>query len=330
MPTSASSVRPSTSGEQVGVRVERRRVEVPARRREHAQPLLAEPLVLGDVALAGTRRRSRSATRSRVASVVRRAREQLVRRALDEAAHDVAARLVLHPVEGRHQLVRGVERQLGDARVRLARRRRRRGRPSRRGRRARPRSGRRSCSPSCTTASEASTIGSRNWSSGTSGSPDDVLDRPLGRVAAAGDRVAAARDRQLDRRHLVQRQRPGLVGVDRRRRAERLGRAQPLHDRVRLREHAACPSRGSSSRPRAGRSGSPRRRTRSAAVKTVVEGLAAREVEHDRDRRPRAPAMTRIWLVSFVELLRQRRLDVVLGAAACARCGRPRSTSRSP
>ena len=63
---------------------------------------------------------------------------------LTKHAHDVLAGLVLHPVEGRHQLVGGVERQLGDARVALARRRRRRRRPSRRARRARPRSGRRS------------------------------------------------------------------------------------------------------------------------------------------------------------------------------------------
>ena len=66
--------------------------------------------------------------------------------------------------------------------------------------------------------------------------PGDPLDPALRGVAVAVDRVAAARDRQLDRRHLVERQRPGLVGVDRRGRAERLRRAKTLHDRVRLGE----------------------------------------------------------------------------------------------
>ena len=46
MPTSASTRQPVEQGQQVGVRVERRRVEVLARRRQHAQALLAEALVL--------------------------------------------------------------------------------------------------------------------------------------------------------------------------------------------------------------------------------------------------------------------------------------------
>ena len=46
--------------------------------------------------------------------------QQLVRRALDVAADDVVAVLVGHPVERGHELVRGVERDLGDARVLLA------------------------------------------------------------------------------------------------------------------------------------------------------------------------------------------------------------------
>ena len=66
--------------------------------------------------------------------------------------------------------------------------------------------------------------------------PSNVLDRPLRRVASAGDGVASAWDRQLDRRHLVERQRAGLVGVDRRCRAERLRCAQAFHDRVRASE----------------------------------------------------------------------------------------------
>ena len=166
---------------------------------------------------------------------LRRAGEQLVGSALDEAADDLAARLVLHPVEGRHQLVRGVERQLRDPRIRLPRR----------------------------DGGQAALLAEHD--EGALGRvpdqfavlddrvagedqrlherlevdvrlPRELLDHTLGRIAVAVDRVAAARDRQLHGRHLIERQRPGLVGVDGRRRAERLGGAQSLHDGVRLRE----------------------------------------------------------------------------------------------
>ena len=49
-----------------------------------------------------------------------RARQELVRRALDEGADDRLARVVLHPVERGHELVGRVERQGRDARVALA------------------------------------------------------------------------------------------------------------------------------------------------------------------------------------------------------------------
>ena len=99
--------------EQVGVRIEAVRIEVAPRRCQHAQPLLAEPLVLGLVAFL-----HRVVDRDR-AQVVRgqgrgRAGEHLVRRAFHEAADDVVFVLVLHPVEGRHQLVVGVEWQRRD------------------------------------------------------------------------------------------------------------------------------------------------------------------------------------------------------------------------
>ena len=225
---------PVQQREEVGVRVERRRVEVLPPCREDAETLLAEPLVLGLVALlepgvdldqVEVVRRER----------LRRAGEQLVGRALDEAADDVAARLVLHPVEGRHQLVRGVERQLRDPRIRLARRDR--GEPALLAEHDEGALGR--------VPDQLAVVDDR-----VAGEHQrlhellevdvrlsrDLLDHALGRVAVAVDRVAAARDRQLHRGHLVERQRPGLVGVDGRRRAERLGRAQPLHDGVRLRE----------------------------------------------------------------------------------------------
>ena len=51
-------------------------------------------------------------------------------------------------------------------------------------------------------------------------------------VAVAADRIAPADDRHLDGRHLVEGQRPRLVGVERGGRPERLDRAQSLHDRA--------------------------------------------------------------------------------------------------
>ena len=125
-----------------------------------------------------SRRRPRPAAQRRV-QVRGRAGEQLVGRALDEAADHRLAVLVGHAVERGHQLVGRVERQLGDARVALARGARGRGRPSRRARRARPRSGRRSSRrSSVSTASQASASGSMNGSSGTSGSPATCLIWP--------------------------------------------------------------------------------------------------------------------------------------------------------
>ena len=104
--------------------------------------------------------------------------EQLVGRALDEAADDLAARLVGHAVERGHQLVGGVERQLGDARVALAGRRRGRRRPSRRARPARPRSGRRSSRRRVTTASRPAPSAAGTARAATSGSPPTCVIWP--------------------------------------------------------------------------------------------------------------------------------------------------------
>ena len=57
------------------------------------------------------------------------------------------------------------------------------------------------------------------------GGPRGVLDLALEAVADPRDRVAVDGVDELDRGHLVHRQRPGLVRVDRRRRSERLHRA---------------------------------------------------------------------------------------------------------
>ena len=61
--------------------------------------------------------------------------------------------------------------------------------------------------------------------------PADLGDLAVGRIALSGDRVAPTDDGHLDGRHLVERERAGLVGVDGRGGPERLDRAQALHDR---------------------------------------------------------------------------------------------------
>ena len=105
---------PVQHGEQVAVRVEGGRVEVLGPGGQDPQSLLRKAFVLGEVPVAEVVvDRYRHQVRPRYLSGTR---EQLVRRALDEAAHHVLAALVLHVVERRHQLVVGVERKVSDAR----------------------------------------------------------------------------------------------------------------------------------------------------------------------------------------------------------------------
>ena len=140
MPDEREQRQPLHLVEERALGMEVRRLEVAGGDGEHAEALAGEPVVLGEDALPARRRRG-IADAVRIADV-RRAREEHVGRSLDEAAHDRAARL-LHLVEGRHQLVLGVERHLcrpADTRVSCRRRRRH---PSPRGRRAPPPSGRR-------------------------------------------------------------------------------------------------------------------------------------------------------------------------------------------
>ena len=103
--------------QQVGVRVERRRVEVLLAGRHDPQALRAQALVLGEVVVADLGDRDLRAVRAVGADG---AGEELVRCALDVAADDVLAVGVLHPVEGGHHLVGRVERQGRDPRVLLA------------------------------------------------------------------------------------------------------------------------------------------------------------------------------------------------------------------
>ena len=63
-----------------------------------------------------------------------------------------------------------------------------------------------------------------------------VTDRSFQAVTSACDLVAVGRIDDLDRRHLVHGQRPGLVGVDRRGEPQRFNRRQVLDDRLLLGE----------------------------------------------------------------------------------------------
>ena len=118
MPTRASSVRSETSGSRSAFGSNGLGVEVALRGGHDPQALSAEALVLGQVGVADL------VDGHVLAGAVvggRRPRQELVRGALDVAADDVLAGVVLHGVEGGHELVGGVEGHLGEARVALAR-----------------------------------------------------------------------------------------------------------------------------------------------------------------------------------------------------------------
>ena len=225
MPTRASSSRSATSASrslagsnEAGSKS--RRATASTR-----MPVAGQPVVLGEHLIRRVAHRRRRAVGVQVA---RRARQQDVGRALDEAAHDLAA-AVVHLVERRHQLVLGVERHLGDAGV---------------GRAGvldvDPALGRQHDERALGRVADArpvaddGVVGQRHrqherLERGVAGArhAQDATGR---RVALAVDAEAPADDHQLARRHLVQRERARLVGADRRRRAERLDRLQPLDD----------------------------------------------------------------------------------------------------
>ena len=126
-----------------------------------------------------------------------------------------------------------------------------------------------------------------------------MLDLPGGGVALAGDREpVAARHHQLPGRHLVQRQRAGLVRADGRHRPERLDRGQPLHDGVVLGQHprAHRVQRRDHGR-QAGRDG--RDGQGHAGEEQLVEGLVVPDARGGASRRtrsrrsPRSPGSSR-------------------------------------
>ena len=229
-----------------------------------------------------------------------------------------------HLVERGHELVGRVERDLGDARVALAGEDRvhaaLRGEHDERalGRvadeRRRPWPPRRRTGPSAAGSARARHVARRR--------PASIW--PDRRVALAGDREAPPDDRHLDGGHLVEREGAGLVGVDGRRRAERLDRAQALHDRAGLGERRGPGREDRRDDRRAGRSGSPRRRTRppsGTARRTACSGRArARSRSIERDAGDDEDLVRQ-----RVELLGERRARRPSAPRACPRCGRPRS-----
>ena len=139
-----------------------------------------------------------------------------------------------------------------------------------------------------------------------SDSPATRRIRPSDRVALAVDRIAPPGDDQLACGHLVQRQRPGLVGADRRGRAERFDRAQPLHDRAlgrqglrTEREHRRH-DRGQAGRDRGDGEADP-------DEEEIVERLAANEADQNDERQSRR-GHDRDQDGQLVELARERGL----------------------
>ena len=196
--------------QQVGIRVERGRVEVLLGRGHDPQALLTEPFVLG---LEGVPDLVQRDGRTIGAVGVLGACQQLVGCALDEGTDDVLAGSVRHVVEGGHELVRGVEGQLGDARIPLA--------------------GQHRVGAALGGEHDQGALGRVTHQDtvldhrvraecerqhvllqGHVGLPGRVRDLAHRRVALARDGVAPADDGHLDGGHLVERQGAGLVGVD--------------------------------------------------------------------------------------------------------------------
>ena len=145
-----------------------------------------------------------------------------------------------------------------------------------------------------------------------SGLARDAQDLALGRVALALDRVATADDHELARGHLVERQRAGLVGADRGRRAERLDRAQALDDRA-LRGERLRAEREHRRDDRRQAGGDRGDREADPDQEEVVEVVAVDQAEDD-DESQRGGGHDRDQHRQLVELARQRRL-LLLDAA---------------
>ena len=287
--------------EQVAAGVEGRGVDVARGHGEHPQALAGETVVLRQDAVAVALDPDE---RSVHVPAHRGPREQHVGRALHEAANHLPA-VFLHLVEGGHELVLRVERNLADTREgapRLVD-----VEPALRGQDDERRLGR-VADDLAVTHRRVVGEGHREEErlEGRVRLARDAKDLALGGVALALDRVATPGDQQLARGHLVQRQRARLVGADRRRRAERLHRPQPLDDRS-LRRERLRPERehGRDDRRQPGRD--RRDREGDADHEQVVEVVAADQPEQDHERQ-RDRRHDRDEHGQLVELARERRL----------------------
>ena len=139
--------------------------------------------------------------------------------------------------------------------------------------------------------------------------PGDPGDTAGGRVALPVDRIPTARGHHLDGGHLVQGERAGLVCIDRRGGAEGLGRRQAFHDRAGFGEHLGpvgeddCDHHGQRHRDRGDGKGD-------SGVEDGDERVAAGQVQrHRRDQREACDHQD--LLRQPVHLAGERGLDVL-------------------
>ena len=137
--------------------------------------------------------------------------------------------------------------------------------------------------------------------------PADVADLPAGAVALAGDvEPVLTGDHQLTRRHLVQRQRPGLVRADGRGRPQGLDRGQPFDDGMSVRDLPGA-HREQSGDHRGQPRGNGGDRQGDAGDEQRVEGLAPGQAQDDHQDQ-RGGGDQGDDLGQRVQLLLQRRL----------------------
>ena len=293
--------------QQVARRVERSRVEVAPGDRQHPHPVCGQPIVLGQHLSGRVAHRLRCSVS---VEIVRRARQQDVRRTLDEASDDLApsssiswnVAISLYSASNGTSATRGyVLRVSSTSSPPLAARTT-----------SAPSVGSPMQAPSRMTASLASAIGKHErLERAVAGSrhPEYVADR---RIALTVDAEAPADDHELASRHLIERERSGLVGADRRCRAQRLHGLQPLDDRAFLSELLRPDREQHRHHGREARR-DRRDRQRDAGQEQRVEILAAGEAQDD-DQRQRPRRHDRDDHGELIELFGEWRL-LLLDAA---------------